>query len=157
MIAPPGAGKSTYVKNELSSSYILSRDLIRAELGFCKNGEKIVGTTEQECKVHATWKFRLEDALRKGIDIVIDDTNCVTKGVRDIFSIAKSINPEIPITLVRLHTPLEVIIKVREEFISSDAQKRLHHMAESINLKEIVEKYYPSAIIKEINTKWWKK
>jgi len=37
MVGLPGSGKSTYIKNNLPSLPIVSRDIIRAELGFTKS------------------------------------------------------------------------------------------------------------------------
>ena len=80
MIGLPGAGKDTWIKNNLPNcKNIICRDDIRAELGFCKPGEKIVGTNEQENKVNFVYKKRLVDWVAAGEDVVINNTNLKRK------------------------------------------------------------------------------
>lgn len=83
-IGLPGAGKDTYI-SKLYPDYdtynvaVLSRDKIRAELGFCKEGEKIVGTSEQEKEVNNVFNERLLDAAKKGKTIIINNLNLKAK------------------------------------------------------------------------------
>lgn len=92
MIGLPGAGKSTYAEKFKDSHVILSRDLIRAELGFCKEGEKVVCTREQENQVTDVFEDRFYEALREGKNVIIDNIN-LKKVYRDNYkTIASSFN-----------------------------------------------------------------
>ena len=83
----PGAGKSTAI-NEITKTLtnhpytVVSRDIARYELGFCKEGEKMVGTTEQEKAVSEKCDEMILTAASFGDDIIIDNTN-LKKAYRD--------------------------------------------------------------------------
>ena len=99
MIGLPGSGKNTLIDdlfddNKIITLYdgdeflyrfqegeteILSRDDIRAELGFCADGQKIVGTKEQEDKVTEIFNQRMLHAASCGHDIVINNINLKKK------------------------------------------------------------------------------
>ena len=76
----PGAGKSTAI-NEITKTLtyrpysVVSRDIARYELGFCKEGEKMVGTSEQEKAVSEKCDEMIMTAAILGEDIIIDNTN----------------------------------------------------------------------------------
>lgn len=96
MIGLPGAGKDTYIKKEVELEGLtvtVCRDDIRAELGFCKNGEKIVGTRYQEDKVSKVFNDRVVEAAENNKMIVINNIN-LKKGYRDdIHELLKKYNP----------------------------------------------------------------
>ena len=76
MIGLPGAGKDTWIKNNLSSDVkVVCRDDIRAELGYCNPGEKIIGTNEQEFMVSSIFNTKLKMFAREGYDIAINNIN----------------------------------------------------------------------------------
>lgn len=83
----PGAGKSTAI-NEITKTLtnrpytIVSRDIARYELGFCKEGEKMVGNSEQEKAVSEKCDEMILTAASFGDDIIIDNTN-LKKAYRD--------------------------------------------------------------------------
>ena len=83
----PGAGKSTAI-NEITKTLtyrpysVISRDIARYELGFCKEGEKMVGTSEQEKAVSEKCDEMIMTAAILGEDIIIDNTN-LKKAYRD--------------------------------------------------------------------------
>ena len=101
LIGLPGAGKDTFLSRLLQTdspftyvydeglktvptydpkkSVVLCRDDIRAELGFCNNGEKIVGTSKQEQEVTKLFNERLLDAAREDKVIVLNNTNLKAK------------------------------------------------------------------------------
>lgn len=92
MIGLPGAGKSTYVEKFKDSHVVLSRDLIRAELGFCKEGEKVLCTKEQENQVTDVFEDRFYEALRAEKNVIIDNIN-LKKVHRDSYkTIASNFN-----------------------------------------------------------------
>lgn len=85
MIGLPGAGKSTVVeKYKKDNIVVLSRDTIRTELGFCKEGEKVVCTKEQEDQVTDVFEDRFVEALANGKDIIIDNIN-LKRSYRDSY------------------------------------------------------------------------
>lgn len=103
MIGLPGAGKDTYLNERLiqtdspftyinhkgvlktiptidpAKAVVLCRDDIRVELGYCKEGEKIVGTSKQEDKVSEVFNDKLLEAAREGKTIVINNINLKSK------------------------------------------------------------------------------
>jgi predicted kinase len=85
MVGLPGSGKNSLIE-ELkaesiisSSAIILSRDDIRVELGLCSEDEKIVGTEEQEKQVTKVFNQRLNQAMKEGKDIVVNNINLTEK------------------------------------------------------------------------------
>lgn len=54
---------------------VLSRDVIRVELGFCKEGEKVVCSRKQEEEVNKEFKRQLFEAASEGKTIIINNTN----------------------------------------------------------------------------------
>lgn len=83
MMGLPGSGKSTSIKRlieKCSHSYtVVSRDIARIELGFCKDGEKMVGTSEQEDMVSKKCDDMILEAASFGDVIFIDNTNLKRK------------------------------------------------------------------------------
>lgn len=88
-----GSGKSTFIKQNItldeSSSILLSRDIIRAELnigGATTVDDKVLGNKEEEQKVTDIFNKRLKDSLNndKINTIVIDNTNLNKKYIVDL-------------------------------------------------------------------------
>lgn len=86
LIGLPGAGKDTYIEKmfengvwDKDNTVVLCRDDLRAELGYCKPGEKVVLTSKQEDHVTEIFNLRLRDAAREGKNIVINNINLKRK------------------------------------------------------------------------------
>lgn len=106
MIGLPGAGKDTFINEQLltdnkdmptyinvinmsrinkpcpsiltvykSNAAVICRDDTRVKLGFCKENEKIVGTSKQENAVNEDIKNQLYEAAREGKTIIVNNTN----------------------------------------------------------------------------------
>ena len=76
MIGLPGAGKDTWIKNNLPPDVrVVCRDDIRAELGYCNPGNKIIGTNEQEFMVSSIFNTKLKMFAQEGYDIAINNIN----------------------------------------------------------------------------------
>lgn len=95
IIGLPGSGKDTFINNVLISdercvkyiddepirlvnpknACVLCRDDIRAELGLCKPGEKIVSSSQNEELVSQLFNKRMLDAAKHGKDIIINNIN----------------------------------------------------------------------------------
>ena len=77
-IGLPGAGKDTAVAASMSDGKdraIICRDDIRVELGFCEEGEKYLGTNDEENKVTEVFNRKLKDAAESGKVIVLNNMN----------------------------------------------------------------------------------
>ena len=77
-----GSGKTTWLQNYVikhrqpGDNYtVLSRDLIRIELGYCTEDEKYLGTKEEEDKVTEIFNQRFKEALENKMEIYIDNMN----------------------------------------------------------------------------------
>ena len=77
-IGLPGAGKDTAIAASMSDGKdraIICRDDIRVELGFCEEGEKYLGTNDEENKVTEVFNRKLKDAVESGKVIVLNNMN----------------------------------------------------------------------------------
>ena len=76
MIVLPGAGKDTWIANNLPEAHkVVCRDDIRTELGLCNAGEKIVATPQQESLVTGIFNAKLREYAAAGEDIAINNIN----------------------------------------------------------------------------------
>lgn len=87
MIGVPGSGKSTYAEvlkdtekaNGVFSLPIISRDLIRIEMGMCGEGEKCMGTPKQEDEVTRRVKESIQNLSSMGMSFIVDNTSLKKK------------------------------------------------------------------------------
>lgn len=80
MVGLPGAGKDTWIAQNLPNTHkVVCRDDIRAEMGLCQAGEKIVASREQENLVTAIFNQKLKEYARAGEDIAINNINLVKR------------------------------------------------------------------------------
>lgn len=94
-IGLPGAGKDTAIYNESydkNDRAVICRDDIRIELGYCSEGEKYLGTTEEENKVTEMFNRKLKDAAESGKTIVLNNMNNRKKYRDDYKQILKDYN-----------------------------------------------------------------
>lgn len=87
MIGLPGSGKNTWIDNYFSdrpkdSYVVVSRDDIRAELGYCNEGDKVVLSPDKEAEVSKVFDERFIKALHEGKDVVLNNIN-LKKQYRD--------------------------------------------------------------------------
>lgn len=78
MIGIPGSGKTTLAKKisvEENNIPIISRDDIRHEIGFCKEGEKCVSTKEGEDLVTCKVRQKIQECAKLGISFIVDNTS----------------------------------------------------------------------------------
>lgn len=87
MIGVPGSGKSTYAEvlkdtekaKGVFSLPIISRDLIRIEMGMCGEGEKCMGTPKQEDEVTRRVKESIQNLSSMGMSFIVDNTSLKKK------------------------------------------------------------------------------
>lgn len=82
MVGLPGAGKSTWARENHSELPIISKDDIREEFGFKKINEKGPAFGLKEGIVVETFWKRILENVKSGKDVVVDDPSN-TRGLRD--------------------------------------------------------------------------
>ena len=126
LVGLPGAGKNTFIEKFFygDNVVIICRDDIRVELGFCEDGEKIIGTHEQEDEVTKIFNARLQNAVREGKTVIINNIN-LRKSYRDSYhKLVDSINSNVKWVYVYVEAPtLESNFARREGQISPSAYK----------------------------------
>lgn len=112
MIGIPGAGKSTWIKNNVPDLPVVSRDIIRAELGMCELGDKIVGTRNEEDKVTEEEYKKMDKYCTERQSFVVDDTNTNKTHRRKMVDYLKERGAKV--IFIHLDTPLDICKKRRE-------------------------------------------
>ena len=87
----PGAGKSTWVKENYPDAVVISRDAIREELGFVKPGRKVVLSRQKEDKVSTVFNQRLTDAARDGTKTIVLDNLRDSKHICIFYNVTNGI------------------------------------------------------------------
>ena len=124
LIGLPGSGKSTWCKETHKDLPVVSRDIIRAELGYTKNvDDKAALDFKKEQEVTSKEKEKMKQYADKRQDFIMDDTNLKSKYRKQSISWLKSIGCKV--VGVWFDTPLDVCIKRRENQIDSDVMKRI--------------------------------
>lgn len=146
MCGMPGAGKSTYVANNLPGVEVISRDIIRCKLGMTSSvDEKFVGTREQENQVTVYENNLIKDAIANNQDFVLDNMNggpWLNKTIETI----KSYNPNVEFIAINLRTPLDVCIERRKGQIDEETMVRIstrfHYIENRPEFSEIINIEY---------------
>ena len=122
----PGAGKSTFCKNHLSMCKVVSRDIIRFELGYTSSvDDKYVGTKYQEQQVTIKENELIKEYLEAGYDIVLDNMNG-GQYLKPTVENIKSIVPNSKIIGYNIVTPLEKCIERRKDQISEGVMRNIY-------------------------------
>ena len=132
MIGLPGAGKDTFIKETFEGDpVVICRDDIRVSLGYCKEGEKIVGTREQEERVTEIFNDRLKQAASEGKTIIINNIN-LKKKYRDGY---KKIVPRNKYRWIYEY--------IEAPSLSDNIQRREHQIGSDIFYKMILDFDFP--------------
>jgi len=124
MCGLPGSGKSTWTKEKHSDLPIVSRDLIRAKLGFTKDAdEKAVLTAGQEKQVTTEEYWQIAKYAKKKQSFIIDDTNSIPKYRKDLIQTLRTYGAKI--IGVNVETPVEICINRRRGQIPEEAMRRI--------------------------------
>lgn len=143
MCGIPGSGKSTWIKNNLNSKVkIISRDIIRAELGFCEDGEKKVLSFIKEELVTTKEYEMIKECLTNNTPFVIDDINTKAKYRRKMISFIRENSTDVTLVGVIMTTPLNVCIERRANDIPSDIMKSLYKAMSIVTTDEVDEIVY---------------
>lgn len=102
------SGKSTYIQNNIDdNTVVISRDSLREMLFLDKNNMK------NEELVTSCFEKVLQEALKTGKDIVIDNTNLLSKYIAQFIDKAKHYNYKVK--LVRFWVSPKILLKRAEE------------------------------------------
>ena len=122
----PGAGKSTFCKKHLPNCKVVSRDIIRFELGYTSSvDDKSVGTKHEEQQVTIRENELIKEYLEAGYDIVLDNMNG-GKYLKPTVENIKLIVPNAKIIGYNIVTPLEKCIERRKDQISEEVMRNIY-------------------------------
>lgn len=122
LIGLPGSGKSTWCKEKHPELPVVSRDIIRAELGFTKSAdEKAVLNYKDEQQVTLKEQEKMKQYAESGQDFIMDDTNIKLKYRKKSIEWLHTIG--VKVVGVWFDTQLDVCIKRRDGQIDKDTMK----------------------------------
>ena len=129
----PGSGKSTYIKENLKNCKVISRDIIRYELGLTKSvDDKKVCSWQTENLITTKENAEIYGSIKNCQDFVIDDINIRRKYfyqlIKSIRELSKYFGCPIKITVIRLNTPFETCIERRKNQIEETEMNRINRL-----------------------------
>ena len=137
MCGLPGSGKSTWVKETHPEAEIVSRDIIRAELGFTKDAdEKVVLTKEQEEQVTQKEHELIKRYSNKKKSFAVDDLN-TGRYRKDLIRTLKRYGAHV--IGVNVKTPIETCIERRKGQIPADVIHKIADNMQFITKDEVDE------------------
>lgn len=127
----PGCGKSTYIKNNLNDITVISRDIIRQELGIggatLKNDKKVVGTREEEDKVSEIFNKKMIEYCENKESFVLDNTNLKYQYRKDYLLKIMKYNPKVKIIYVEAPNYIKDCIERRKGEIPKKVYNRMEN------------------------------
>lgn len=144
MCGMPGSGKSTYVENELKTEFpnivVISRDIIRHEMGFTKSvDDKQVLRYELETIVTQREYEMIDRCIDEGIPFVIDDMNNRNKFRMPMVKHIKERGYSV--TGINIRTDFEICVKRRENQIDKSTMKQILNRLDWLN-EEICDEVF---------------
>lgn len=126
LIGLPGSGKSTFAETLVNgdeyfkNAVIVSRDALRNELGFCKEGEKVVLSKHNENVVTEEFNERVFKAAKDGKPIILDNLN-IKRKYRDGYKSLLS-NYDVTWTYYYIEAPT----------LGDNLERRMHQIDKSV-------------------------
>lgn len=125
MCGIPGSGKSTWVQKNHPDLMIISRDIIRAELGHTSSAdEKAVLSAELENQVTTEEYAKIAKCIKNKRSFIIDDTNTNPKYRKNLIETLRSYG--VYIVGINVVTPLDICIFRRDGQIPVEVMERLY-------------------------------
>lgn len=126
LVGTPAVGKSTWAR-EHSNGVIVSSDVERInKYGYLSE--------ENPQAIFSTMKKKTLDFLSKGENVYYDATNISRRRRRILYTEVKRVLPDVTVTVVLIHKPLEQILKQNEERNKVDNEYSIPNY--------VVENYY---------------
>ena len=127
----PGCGKSTYYKEFLADKPIISRDIIRGELGIdgatTTNDKKVVGTREEEDKVSEIFDKKMIEYCENKESFVLDNTNLKYQYRKDYLLKIMKYNPKVKIIYIEAPNYIKDCIDRRKGEIPKKVYDRMEN------------------------------
>jgi len=129
LVGFPGCGKSTYYKEFLADKPIISRDIIRGELGIdgatTSNDKKVVGTREEEDKVSEIFDKKMIEYCENKESFVLDNTNLKYQYRKDYLLKIMKYNPKVKIIYIEAPNYIKDCIERRKGEIPKKVYDRM--------------------------------
>jgi predicted kinase len=139
MIGLPGAGKNTYIVNNILTKHPditqISRDDIRIQLGYCGVDEKYLGTIEEENEVTRIFDVMLDNSISNNKNIVLNNTYLKKKYREPVSTKLRDNGYKVIYVYVEAPT-IEINCKRREGELPANVIKR---MALNFEYPEVTE------------------
>jgi predicted kinase len=127
----PGCGKSTYYREFLADKPIISRDIIRGELGIdgatTTNDKKVVGTREEEDKVSEIFDRKMIEHCENKESFVLDNTNLKYQYRKDYLLKIMKYNPKVKIIYIEAPNYIKDCIDRRKDEIPKKVYDRMEN------------------------------
>ena len=139
----PGCGKSTYIKNHLNDITVISRDIIRQELGIggatLENDKKVVGTKEEENKVSEIFDNKMIECCENKESFVLDNTNLKSCYRKEYLLKVMKYNPTVKIIYIEAPNFISSCCDRRDGQIPRSVYERMNNSFDFPQLSECDE------------------
>ena len=124
MCGVPGSGKSTWAKTNYPELPIVSRDMIRAKLGYTSSvDEKVILTNSQENEVTEEEYYQISKYAKKKQSFIVDDANSFPRYRKRLVETLRNYGARV--IGVNINTPVELCIKRRNGQIPEEAIRKI--------------------------------
>jgi predicted kinase len=127
----PCCGKSTYYDTFLKPKPIISRDIIRGDLGIngatTTNNKKVVGTKEEEDKVSEIFDKKMIECCENKESFVLDNTNLKYQYRKDYLLKIMKYNPKVKIIYIEAPNYIKDCIERRKGEIPKKVYDRIEN------------------------------
>ena len=136
LVGMPGSGKSEWCKRKHPELPVVSRDIIRGELGYTSGvDEKVKLEFWKENEVTKKEQEYISKYLKEKQDFIIDDTNLRLKYRKPLI---QSLRQRGAFVIgVRFNTPLELCIKRRDGQIDADRMENISRTMNPLDKTEV--------------------